>query len=264
MKSNVVTLSLVTCLIVCPWVLLSYAAENPAGVGADQAGASVPSDSARLRASCQNNLKQMGIIFKMFANEAKGQVWPCLSPKSGTLFVANESEGISNVYPEYLTDVSVLLCPADKDAEKLKETAKSSDPRLLFDDQSYIYLGYAISNQDDLAAFAQAYKDIVAKGEEFDRDLTLPGGKTLYRLREGVERFFITDINDAGQSAKIQSTIPVLIERPGNHKPDGGNVLYMDGHVEFIRYADDGTWPMTKAAMETLKHLEETKPLERP
>ena len=34
-------------------------------------------ESAR-RASCQNNLKQMGLVFKMYANESKGEKYPTL------------------------------------------------------------------------------------------------------------------------------------------------------------------------------------------
>ena len=30
-----------------------------------------------------------------------------------------------------------------------------------------------------------------------------------------------------------------------SHTPSGSNVLYMDGHVEFIRYP--GEWPLTRA-----------------
>jgi prepilin-type N-terminal cleavage/methylation domain-containing protein/prepilin-type processing-associated H-X9-DG protein len=81
------------------------------------------------------------------------------------------------------------------------------------------------------------------------------------RLREGVERFFITDINNPGSGTSGQSSIPVMwdywggnltrmaaeddwhspeLNAPGeqrfNHIPGGANVLYMDGHVEFIRY----------------------------
>ena len=71
------------------------------------------------------------------------------------------------------------------------------------------------------------------------------------RMSEGVERFFITDINNPGASTAAQSTIPVMwdtwassqnIHDEGggtalfNHIPGGGNVLFMDGHVEFIRY----------------------------
>jgi prepilin-type processing-associated H-X9-DG protein len=31
---------------------------------------------------------------------------------------------------------------------------------------------------------------------------------------------------------------------PFNHVPGGSNVLFMDGHVEFIRYAEMGAFPV--------------------
>jgi prepilin-type processing-associated H-X9-DG protein len=81
---------------------------------------------------------------------------------------------------------------------------------------------------------------------------------TLYRLREGIERFMITDINNPAASAMAQSEICVMFDFLGqsgssgaggggvakfNHVPGGSNVLYMDGHVEFIRYP--GEYPLT-------------------
>jgi prepilin-type processing-associated H-X9-DG protein len=83
-------------------------------------------------------------------------------------------------------------------------------------------------------------------------DLAGPDGNTLYRLKEGVERFMITDINNPAGSAKGQSEIaamwdavlyvvPMVASDPAftttfNHVPGGANVLYMDGHVAFVRY----------------------------
>jgi prepilin-type N-terminal cleavage/methylation domain-containing protein/prepilin-type processing-associated H-X9-DG protein len=95
----------------------------------------------------------------------------------------------------------------------------------------------------------------------------LPSSYT--RLREGVERFFITDINNPASGSSGQSTIIVMYDSWGrkydrggfwgwadgfnmdagntvgffNHVPGGCNTLYMDGHVEFIRYHGD-TAPM--------------------
>jgi prepilin-type processing-associated H-X9-DG protein len=68
------------------------------------------------------------------------------------------------------------------------------------------------------------------------------GDETLYMLREGIERFLITDINNPASSAMAQSEIPVMYDYPSAnvaqyaHIPGGGNVLYMDGHVSFLRY----------------------------
>ena len=79
---------------------------------------------------------------------------------------------------------------------------------------------------------------------------------TYPRLRDGIERFFITDINNPAPGAEAQSSIAVMYDSwsPGghdvatawmrdeagmlnfNHTPSGSNVLFMDGHVEFIRY----------------------------
>jgi prepilin-type processing-associated H-X9-DG protein len=79
------------------------------------------------------------------------------------------------------------------------------------------------------------------------------GSGTVYRLREGIERFMVTDINNPGGSAKAQSEIEVMFDcislTPGgdipfNHVPGGSNVLFMDGHVEFIRYAEMGAFPV--------------------
>ena len=78
------------------------------------------------------------------------------------------------------------------------------------------------------------------------------GGKTVYRLREGIERFMITDINNAGASAMAQSSLPIFWDSvsstPGaaaafNHIPGGANTLYLDGHVEFIKYQANGKFP---------------------
>ena len=66
------------------------------------------------------------------------------------------------------------------------------------------------------------------------------GNTTFYRVREGIERFMITDINNPAASAKAQSEIWIMHDEQWvlnfNHIPGGSNVLYMDGHVEFLKY----------------------------
>jgi len=249
MKTKRTGFHILTALVVAfGLVTAAYAADGPDSTAAD------PAANARLRASCQNNLKQMGLVFKMFANESKGEVFPALSPEAGKFMFSNEKK----VHPEYLTDMSVLMCPAGKDTGLLDDPEKKADPISLIDDHSYYYLGYVIRNEEDLKAFAEAYKENIAKGLKFDEDLTA-AGQAVLRLKEGVERLVITDLNDPSAAAKAQSEIPVLIERPGNHEPEGGNVLFMDGHVAFLRYSENGQWPMTKAFVDTMKSLEDIK-----
>jgi len=75
------------------------------------------------------------------------------------------------------------------------------------------------------------------------------GGTSIYRLKEGIERFLITDINNPAGSAKAQSNIAIMFDTVAtlashfNHIPGGSNVLYMDGHVEFMRYEMNGPYP---------------------
>ena len=82
-----------------------------------------------------------------------------------------------------------------------------------------------------------------------DQDLS-SGDMNAMRLREGIERFFVTDINNPAASAQSQSTISVMYDgfevttSDFNHVPGGGNVLYMDGHVEFVKFP--GQFPVQR------------------
>ena len=68
---------------------------------------------------------------------------------------------------------------------------------------------------------------------------------TVYRLREGIERFMITDINNPGAASVAQSELWIMADQIStiptafNHIPGGSNVLYLDGHVEFQKYQSD-------------------------
>ena len=78
------------------------------------------------------------------------------------------------------------------------------------------------------------------------------GSDTIFRFREGIERYFITDINNPGASAKSQSDLSYMWDQNlggsatqrFNHVPGGTNVLYLDGHVQFLRYPSK--WPAVK------------------
>mgnify|MGYP001197148720 CR=1 FL=1 len=69
-------------------------------------------------------------------------------------------------------------------------------------------------------------------------------GDRIYRLKEGNERFLITDVNHARAVGMAQSSIFAMMDLFGNsgaipffnHVPSGCNVLFMDGHVDWAPY----------------------------
>ena len=233
-------------------------------------------ESAR-RSSCANNEKQMAVIFKMFSNESTEGHWPDLSAVPGRLMFDNESPSNAEpIYPVYLSDPgAVLVCPSKDDAYHLRDLGEE-DGESLLDDHSYVYLGYALTNEQDLEAFVAAYKARIQQGLPFNEDLPVPdgyvysGGDTIWKLKDGVERFWITDVNSSSSPPSpsiLQNSIPVLWDKANmysetefahiarfNHVPGGSNVLFMDGHVEFVKYP--GKFPMTEKALRMIQELD--------
>mgnify|MGYP000486493554 CR=1 FL=1 len=284
-------------------------------------------ESAR-RSSCANNLKQMGIVFKMYAGESGG-LFPRVhgdEPWGGQLpsgcepadKAAELAPHIQAIYPECLTDLNVLICPSDPEsasgnplaivrARPGQECAYAGMPSNA--DASYLYYGFVfdkVSETDpviDTAVFGVTPSAKVCaqiaylmscisfqQGSSFlqgplgdenpandgslNNDLddpakhnllkfvtTTPGkplgngsGSKIYRLREGVERFLVTDINNPAASANAQSELAVMWDVVAanssgraqfNHIPGGANTLYMDGHVQFNRYPSE--FPSTQS-----------------
>jgi prepilin-type N-terminal cleavage/methylation domain-containing protein/prepilin-type processing-associated H-X9-DG protein len=256
---------------------------------------------AARRSSCQNNLKQIGLSFKMYSGEDRGQMFPSMrkmrTPTNPTDYmtqkctIKNSMDFIPDVqamYPEYMSDLKVMTCPSASDIVK-NDWNFNKDPNLPIDPcadttDSYMYLGWAFTENEmvigdpnatqpeiNSAPFISLMPHItspdLAELEWYDKDLeNIVDGHgaicTVYRFREGIERFFITDINNPAASNRAQSDLSVLwdqfakdITKDGfNHVPGGANVLFMDGHVEFLKYPS--RWPVTRAWAEliTLAH----------
>jgi prepilin-type N-terminal cleavage/methylation domain-containing protein/prepilin-type processing-associated H-X9-DG protein len=242
---------------------------------------------AARRASCQNNLKQFGLVLKMYSSEAKGGLFPPIKHRSGDAcdsFLLGFAVQGDAVYPEYLSDAAILVCPSDANGPAELERGRwncgeNPDAPICpcrIDTLSYLYQPlviedkhYMVAGLDSNDASADmsyvdsgflnellAFATRVATGDisGIDDDITFVhdtlGELTVLRMREGIERFLISDINNAAATARAQTEIAVqydsLAATPAefNHVPGGANVLHMDGHVKFIRYP--GTFPVTR------------------
>ncbi len=198
-------------------------------------------ESAR-RSSTQNNFKQLGLVLKMYANESPGEKLPPVSRYAG-YWVPD----LELLFPEYLTDCQILVNPTHPEAGVLTDAL-----HLLFEQepidwkkvthvaaQSIHYTGWATSTAAELELVRETRPKLACAA--WDEDLVI-GDTTIYRLREGIERFFITDVNNPAASSEAQATVPILFEvipPQGAARRRVRNMLYLHGGVEVVRFGDE-------------------------
>jgi len=164
----------------------------------------------------------------------------------------------------------------------VRYTPASTGVRVVRNTFTYIYVNRMVrpewlvdlQNNYEMAAFCmsghEGLENIVEEREaSVSHTITGFGDIDVLLMREGAERFLITDINNPAGSAAAQSEVPTMwdltrieggwsqTDQAGvnlmfNHLPGGANILYMDGHVGFVKYPAEhsaANWPMTKTTL---------------
>jgi len=203
------------------------------------------SREAARRASSANNLKQLGLVLKMYANENDG-LFPPLTPHKDVWMV-----DLERLYPEYLNDLTLLVRPGLPDAAELLDRLDQLVGESPIDwkevtriaAKSYTYTNWMVRDDSEVEELKKGYMQLARA--DLDSDFQ-SGDTTFYHLRDGIERFLITDINNPAASAMAQSDIPVLFETMRKEKPRGlfrrqveYNVLFMDGRVAQRTYGEE-------------------------
>jgi prepilin-type processing-associated H-X9-DG protein len=153
-------------------------------------------------ASCQSNLKQLGIAISMYVTDHDS-----VFPKRENVDDWNRRGGwMVAVYP-YVKNAQLYLCPSDEDPYAPAGLTGAPVTRI-----SYMSSSFAVSNPP--------------KGEpEFESPselMLLSEGNTGGEIRQG-------DINGTGAPGTVNERIEL------NHF-EGFNILYVDGHVKWSSY----------------------------
>lgn len=212
-------------------------------------------EAARLAAASEN-LQEIGKALLAFSEQSPGNRLPPMVTDLPGVWVPD----LRLLYPRYIKDPALLVRPSLNDPALLKamQNALSQSPpdfaqahALMA--RSYVYTGYVLLDEAALAAFKTATNGADAPDVESDIDTA---DKMLRRLKKDVEYFFVVDRGNPMAATSIRASIPIMFEtfnsKAFGRDPDGANVLYLDGHVDYVRFGSK--FPITAGVQDLLNN----------
>jgi prepilin-type processing-associated H-X9-DG protein len=166
-------------------------------------------------------------------------------------------------YSQLYGSSSAFCCPS----QELPPRTRDEE---LIDDQSYFYLPHVVLDDIRGKRYAEALRALMSERAEIAFNIEVPNGygsnkkDELLRADQGVARHFVeySNIPDYDMQkavhAAVDAQIPIIVEWPSHHPEPGSHVLYLDGHVEFLKYP--GPFPMTEHFIEAMRQLDQLSP----
>jgi prepilin-type N-terminal cleavage/methylation domain-containing protein/prepilin-type processing-associated H-X9-DG protein len=168
------------------------------------------------RASCLSNAKQLGLAMKQYSQDFSDRYpWGTLAGTSAPS--ANAWKELGHLFPNYCSAIKSYYCPSSKD--RVWDSTKVSTK----------------INNDPLGAFT-----------------TMTGSQEVISYSYGTD---FTSGALLGWTESAKSTVKLLADKKAgttatatqakdyNHKDDGRNVLYQDGHVKWKAGVEKGLDP---------------------
>ncbi len=159
------------------------------------------------RASCARNLSQLGMCFRMYADENGGRL-----PWSGG---HNNAECLISAMTDYIEDVGLFTCPSDAEHQAANRASSRGE--------QIVGITNAAIDRENSCRMSYDYF-----GAYTLEPITLPPPQY------GIPKIPVMwDHLIRGGSNPAAFSSPIF-----NHVPGGGNVLWLDGSVQFIQIYD--------------------------
>lgn len=182
-----------------------------------------------IRMSCLNNMKQLGLGAKMYADDFRGHFTAPTWARANNVAGSDRSDSdddLSYLYPRYVSTLKSFLCPATKN--NIDTKFKILGPTDSASTGPTYYQDLVTKARDRVDTRGHSYEVLgVFQGSTGPK-------KTEMTVRKPAETFLMADNDETTPSGnpKDRNNFPDHVD--DNHGAQGANMNFCDGHASYI------------------------------